>query len=219
MQHTTTVRTASAVAILAIAYFMVASIATHIVSTQYDLVRDYISDYAVGPWGWIYGSAFIASFVGCVALAIALWGVLPAATRPRVGLALLALVGVTYAIDFIFPTDILAPGEPPQTSTGGIHLIDAFLGWVLFLISAFLILRGLRKDSRFSAIRPALAVLTWLAAVAFLALIVVTGAKLPIGGGVEKAFILDRNIWALLLALVAYRGATSVGRSPELQAA
>ena len=36
-------------------------------------MRDYISDYAVGPYGWIYGSAFPVSFVGSVALATAPW--------------------------------------------------------------------------------------------------------------------------------------------------
>ena len=35
---------AATVAVIAIAYFAVAAVATHIVSTQYDFVRDYISD-------------------------------------------------------------------------------------------------------------------------------------------------------------------------------
>jgi hypothetical protein len=37
-----------------------------------------------------------------------------------------------YAVDFAFPTDIMAPGQPPQTTVGMIHLADAFLGWLLF---------------------------------------------------------------------------------------
>src|SRR5262249_19470116 len=114
-------RWAAGISLAAIFYFLIAAVATHLLSTQYNPVRDYISDYAVGPLGWIYGSAFIASFVGTVALAVALWRSVPPAALSRVGAILLAIVGVTYAIDFFFPTDILAPGEPPQTLVGGIH--------------------------------------------------------------------------------------------------
>jgi hypothetical protein len=138
---------AAIVAIVATIYFAVAAIATHIVSTQYDLVRDYISDYAIGPWGWIYGSAFLASFVGCIALAMALGQTVPRAALSRTGLVMLVIVGITYAVDFYFPTDILAPGQPPQTAVGGVHLADAFLGWVLFVVAAFLVSSRLKHDA------------------------------------------------------------------------
>jgi hypothetical protein len=209
MPSNSTARVAAAVAIATTAYFALAAVTTHIVSPQYDLVRDYISDYAVGPWGWIYGSAFLASFVGCIALAVALWALLPVGARPKVGLVLLAIVGVTYAVDFIFPTDILAPGEPPQTVVGQIHLVDAFLGWLLFVACAFLILRGVRKDPRFDAVRPALTFLSWLAPVTLVVLVAAVIAKLPIGGLIEKTFIVDRNVWAMLLAVVAFRAAAA----------
>jgi hypothetical protein len=45
-------RTAAIISVLTIAYFAAAAIATHLANPQYDLVRDYISDYAVGPNGW-----------------------------------------------------------------------------------------------------------------------------------------------------------------------
>jgi hypothetical protein len=203
-----TARVAAAAAIATTTYFAMAAVATHIVSTHYDLVRDYISDYAVGPWGWIYGSAFLASFVGCFALAVALWALLPVRVRPRAGLILLMVVGVTYAVDFVFPTDVLAPGEPPKTLVGEIHLADV-LGWVLFVANAFLVLRGVRKDHRFDTVRLALTFLSWFAPVTLAALVAAVVAKLPIGGLIEKTFILDRNVWALLLAIVAFRVAAA----------
>ena len=60
------------ISILATIYFLAAAIAAHVVSTQYNFFSDYISDYAIGSWGWIYGSAFLASCIGCFALAISL---------------------------------------------------------------------------------------------------------------------------------------------------
>ena len=158
-------RQAAVVAIAATIYFAIAAVTTHVVSPQYDLVRDYISDYAVGPWGWIYGSAFLASFVGCIALAVALWKTVPHAALSKTGVVMLAIVGVTYAVDFYFPTDILTPGQPPQTTVGAIHLADAFLGWLLFVIAAFLISSRLKHDAYFGRWHGRLLALAWLSVV------------------------------------------------------
>jgi len=196
---------AATVAVIAIAYFAVAAVATHIVSTQYDFVRDYISDYAVGPYGWIYASAFLASFIGCIALAVTLWQAVPPPALSRVGAALIVIVGLAYAVDFFYPTDILAPGEPPQTMTGKIHLAAAFLSWLLFVIAAPLISARLRHDSYFARWRAALLFFGWLALPLLLILVAIVVARTPVGGLAEKAFILDRNVWSLILALAILR--------------
>ena len=105
---------AAMVSILATAYFLTAAVGAHIVMTQYNFFSDYISDYAVAPWGWIYGSAFLASAIGCFALAASLDLLLPSQALSRIGVVLLVLVGITYAIDFAFPTDILSRGRRRQ---------------------------------------------------------------------------------------------------------
>ena len=205
-------RPAAVLAIITIAWVAVAAVATHIVSTQYDFVRDYISDYAVGPYGWIYSSAFIAAFVGCVALAVALWQAVPTPALSRIGAILLVIVGVGYAIDFFYPTDILAPGEPPQTMTGKIHLAAAFLSWVLFVIAAPMISARLRRDPRFSPWRGALTLFGWLALPLLLILVAIVVAMTPVGGLAEKVFILDRNVWSLILALAILRLPSAAAR-------
>ena len=99
-------RRAAMISILAAIYFLVAAIITHVVSTQYNFFSDYISDYAIGSWGWIYGSAFLASCIVCFALAISLTRLISSNALSRTGVVLLAIVGVTYVVDFIFPTKI-----------------------------------------------------------------------------------------------------------------
>jgi hypothetical protein len=47
--------------------------------------------------------------------------------------------------------------------------------------------------------------LAWAALVILAALVAVVIVKKPVGGLVEKAFILDRNLWALILAVLALR--------------
>ena len=46
-------KVAAVVSIVATAYFLTAAVGAHVVMTQYNFFADYISDYAVGPWGWI----------------------------------------------------------------------------------------------------------------------------------------------------------------------
>jgi len=194
-------RPAAIVALVAMAYFAVAAVATHIASPQYDFVRNYISDYAIGPLGWIYASAFLASCVSCLALALALWQALRPEGLSRAGVALLGIVGITYVVDFFFPTDLLAPGEPPRTMTGEVHFAAAGLGWLLFVASAFLITARLRHDPHLARWQATLLALAWLAVALLVALIAVTVTRQPYGGLVEKAFILDRNAWALVLVV------------------
>lgn len=194
---------AAMISILTTLYFLAAAIAAHVLSTQYNFFSDYISDYAIGPWGWIYGSAFWASCIGCIALAISLTLLTPPGALSRTGAVLLVIVGVTYAVDFIFPTEILPPGAPPTTLVGIIHLVDALVGWVLFTVSAVLISSRLKRDAYWRPWQPVLVSLAWLSALLLGILVAVVVTKAPFGGLAEKAFILDRNVWALALALLA----------------
>jgi hypothetical protein len=198
-------RWSAAIALAAIFYFVVASIAAHLLSTQYNPVRDYIADYALGPFGWIYASAFIAAFIADIALAAAIWFSVPADALSRAGAILLVLVGIMAVIDFFFPTDILAPGELPVTVAGGIHFTAELLGWVLFVIAAFLVSSRLRHDAYFRSWHGLLLGLAWACLVVLVILFVVMVTGLPIGGFVEKAFILVRTIWALCLTVAVLR--------------
>jgi hypothetical protein len=178
--------------------------------TQYNFFADYISDYALGPWGWIYGSAFLASAIGSVALAASRVLLLPRPALSRIGVVLLVLVGVTYAIDFAFPTDILPPGSLPTTAVGIVHLLDALLGWVLFTVGSVLISSALRHDAYWKAWQPRLTSLAWLSVLLLVVLVRVVISKAPFGGLAEKLFILDRNIWALALGILAFKAPDSV---------
>jgi hypothetical protein len=213
MSSRTVGRQAAFASIVASTYFLVAAFASHIVSKQYDPVSDYISDYAVGPWGWIYGSAFWASSIGCFALALSLTLLVPAKSLSWVGVVFLVIVGCTYTVDFFFPTDILPPGAPPQTIVGTIHLVAALVGWVLFTISAVLLSAHLKNDAYWKRWYGLLMSLAWLSALLFIVLVGVVASKVPFGGIAEKAFILDRNVWTLVVSVLAFN---SQGRSASI---
>lgn len=193
-------KSSAAIAFIATIYVLVAAVATHIVSTQYDFFRDYISDYAIGPWGWIWQSAFIASFIAPCALALALAGELPKAALSRVGLVLLVVVGFANLLDFFFPTDILPPGAPPATTIGRIHLAAALIGWLSFVVGGPLLSRRIAHAGLWRWQGRLLLVLAWLATPLLLILIAVVASRVPFGGLAEKLYILNRSAWALLLA-------------------
>jgi len=200
------------VSILATVYFLAAAVGAHVVMTQYNFFSDYISDYAVGPGGWIYGSAFLASALGCLALAVSNVLLIPTQALSRIGVVLLILVGVTYVIDFMYPTDILPPGAPPTTRVGAVHLLDALLGWVLFTVGSVMISSRLKHAPYWKAFQPLLTTLAWLSVLLLVALVGVVISKAPFGGLAEKLFILDRNFWVLALGILAFR-APIVGKS------
>lgn len=210
---------AALVSVLATIYFFAAAVAAHLVNTQYNFARDYISDYAIGPWGWVYGSAFWASCIGCIALAVALIQSIPTIALSRTGAGLLVIVGITYAIDFFFPTDILPPGSRPTTIVGAIHLLDALLGWILFTVSAVLLSSGLKNAPYWKRWRAPLMSLAWLSIVLLAVLVAVLISKAPFGGLAEKAFILDRNVWALLLGVLVFNSRRTIARGEACRVA
>lgn len=212
-------RRASLVCLTATIYFLSAVVGAHLISPQYDMLRDYISDYAVGPRGWVYGSAYWASFFGCVSLAIALWQLVPPHDLSRIGAALMAIMGMTYLIDFFYPTDILLPGAPPVTLTGNVHFVAPVIGWLLFPFSAILITRRLRRHPAWESSYRTLMALCVMSITLLIALVVVVLLKAPIGGLIEKAFILDRNVWILMISSLALAITAKPDQKPSALAA
>jgi hypothetical membrane protein len=198
-------RGAALVSVLATLYFLCAVVAAHLVSPQYELLRDYLGDYASGRYGWIYGSAFWASFIATLALAVAFLRLAPSAALSRVGLALMVVVALTFPIEYFFPTDILLPGAGPTTTAGTIHLVVALIEWTLFPLGALLLTLPLRRDPDWARGYGWLLGLALLSILLLAALWVVIALKAPFGGLADKLFFFSRNLWALSAGLLALR--------------
>jgi hypothetical membrane protein len=196
-------RGAALASIVATLYFLGATVAAHIVSPQYDFSRDYLGDYAIGPHGWIYGSAFWASFVATLALVVALSRLVSSAARSRVGLALMMVVAVTFPIEYFCPTDILPPGGGPTTTIGAVHVIAAMIEWTLFPLGALLLTLPLRRDPYWARGYSRLLALASLSILLLAALWVVIALKAPFGGLADKLFFLSRNLWVLFAGVTA----------------
>ncbi len=141
------------IAIVGIAYFVVAVVTLHFLRPDYDPVKQHLSGYVAGPYGFLMTSAFFALALGSLVLDIGLWQGVSRTNLSKVGLMLLAVFGVGVALEGIFPTD--AEGAP-QTTSGTIHGVAFVLSSLSLLAALILVSRTFRRNEKWrSFARPA----------------------------------------------------------------
>ena len=120
------------VALVGIAVKFLTFAAFHFVRTDVNPMVEPISNYGVGPYGFLLTVADIGSVVATLALAFGLYlGMVPPA-RSYVGLFLLGLTGVSELLAGIFPIDVGAEvttaGHHPQHRRQHIVLLFPYRG-------------------------------------------------------------------------------------------
>jgi hypothetical protein len=105
-------------AIACLIYFVVALLALHVLRPDYAPRSHFISDYAVGEYGWVMTTAFLALSGGCCTLMAGLWTAGPKTVIGRLGALLLGVASIGLIITAIYKTDL--PGAP-YTRSGEIH--------------------------------------------------------------------------------------------------
>jgi hypothetical membrane protein len=183
-------------AIVGIADFLLNIAALHFLRPDVNPVLEPMSNYAVGPYGFLLTAADIGGGLAALALTFGLyWGIAPPG-RSYVGLFLLGLYGVSVLLAGIFPIDV--GGE--ATTVGTIHNIVGNISFFGFPIAVILLSLGMGKDERWRSIRrPALA----LAGVVVLTVILtMVGFNLGIGFGVTQRIAnVAALVWMLVVAL------------------
>jgi hypothetical membrane protein len=184
------------VALVGIAVKFLIIAAFHFVRPDVNPVVEPISNYGVGPYGFLLTVADIGSVVATLALVVGLFlGMAPAA-RSYVGLFLLGLTGVAELVAGIFPIDVGAE----VTTAGTIHNIAGNISFFCFPIAAILLSLRMGKDEQWRSLRrPAFA----LSIVVILTVILtVVGANLGIGYGVaQRVANVAVVVWMFVLAL------------------
>ncbi|BCY06993.1 DUF998 domain-containing protein [Actinoplanes sp. L3-i22] len=185
-------------AVLLLAYFAI-FVALHVRRTEYDLVRDAVSDYGVGPTAGLFRLAVIANSLGVLALTGALADGLGQGPFAAVDYMFLLLIPVTRLAMALFPTDL--EGSRP-TMTGRIHLVLAIASFT-FVYLAIADLTGPLRSFTPDSLGIFLVVLRWTAAVALLGVVVTLLARPLRGifGLAERIYLLSTNLWFLAVAL------------------
>lgn len=165
------------IAILAIAffgYFVVAVVVLQFLRTDYNPLSHLVSDYAVGPYGEIMNSAFIAMSLGALCLFVGLVGLGPKTVFFRVSLLFLAVFVPGAFVAALFPTDL--PGTP-YTKHGDIHELDAIINFISLQIAIALFSIGFGADARWRPFRWRAVLLAVAVVAAFAAMILTANSK------------------------------------------
>ncbi|MBI5652640.1 MAG: DUF998 domain-containing protein [Chloroflexi bacterium] len=181
------------VAIFGALYSFGAVALLHWLCRDYDVIMQPLSYYAVGEFGWVMTTVFLASATSMFALARAI--VLIAPQRFSIGRALPNIVGACLLIAGIFPTDITT-NNTPETLIGLIHVIASYTFAPCLVAATLLLSRDFDRDARHPIF--ALAVSVW---ASFILLSLANIFDWQIGGIGQRVFLLLAMMWVIAMAM------------------
>jgi hypothetical membrane protein len=146
-------------AIASFVYFAIALLLMHALRPERALGTTWISGYAVGPYGWVMTTAWLAASCGCLMLVLGLARTGPRSRAARLGTLLLAILSMGLLITAIFP--------PGPTLSGEVHSMTFLVNALCILLASVLLSVGFGSDPRWHAFRRTAATLAALLVFAF----------------------------------------------------
>src|SRR5215218_4045961 len=195
-------------AIVGIADFLLNVAALHFLRPDVNLVLEPISNYAVGPFGFLFTAADIGLGLAALALTLGLYLSIVPPGRSYVGLLLLGLYGISVLLAGIFPIDV--DGE--ATMAGTIHNIVGNIAFFGFPIAVILLSLGMGKDERWRSFRRRALALS--VVVSLTVILMMVGFSLGIGYGVTQRIF---NVATLVCMLAVALHLRSVARGTLTQ--
>jgi hypothetical protein len=116
-------------------YFSVALVLLHVLRPDYTPVDHMISDYAVGRFGWVMTTAFVALAAGCLTLGLGMAVAGPKSLPGRAGVLLLWVATLGLLVTATFPTDLETAAT---TATGNVHTASFLVNVISVILCALL---------------------------------------------------------------------------------
>jgi len=136
------VRLLGAIGVAAVAYFVATFVVLHFVQWELNPAEHFISEYALGRFGWLVTLAFFVVGVGTLGLARGLHRSFEPGELVATPVALMAIAGISFIVLGIFKIDpLLEDGTTAYTPAGIVHLLAGLVLFLSLIIGAF-ILRG-----------------------------------------------------------------------------
>ena len=187
--------------------------ALHFIKPELDPSWHFISEYAIGEYGWIMVLAFLSLALGYVSMFVALRSQLRSIAG-RIGLALLLVSALGLTISAIFTTDPITVSENAVTTEGTLHNLGGTLG-IAMPLAAVLIGWKLARNPAWSSARRPLLWATGLALVAFLVSFVSLSVMVSQSGGEfgpdvlvgwpNRIEVAAYSVWLMVVARQAIR--------------
>jgi hypothetical protein len=205
---TTISRSAALLSFAGAAAFVVLLTALHLIKPGLDPSWHFISEYAIGDYGWIMVLAFLSFALGYVALYAAIRSQLRNIVG-RIGLVLLLVSALGLNIAAVFITDPITTTGDAVTTKGKIHNLGGTLGIAMPFAAALVGWKLARNPAWSSAKRPILWA-TGLALVAFVVSFVSLGVTVSQSGGrfgpdvpvgwPNRFAVLAYSVWLMVIA-------------------
>jgi hypothetical membrane protein len=189
------------VAVVGVLYFFAAVSAEEALRPMYDPVQRTISELAVGRYGFLQISAFVALGLSLLALPAGLWRRLRATVLSRLGLCLIALGGVASFVAAAFPTDLR--NAAVATVSGQIHATTAGAGYACLITAMLLLSLHFRGDLRWRPIHLPSSGLTLLGIAALLSLALAGDSS--VAGLLQRLMVVPLLTWVILTGIHAMR--------------
>jgi hypothetical membrane protein len=183
-------------AIVGIVDFLLNIAVLHFLRPDVNPMLEPMSNYAVGPYGFLLTAADIGLCLAALALTFGLYLSIAPPGRSYVGLILLGLYAVSVLLAGIFPIDV--GGE--TTTFGTIHNIVGNIAFFGFPIAVILLSLGMGKDERWRSFRRRALALSLL--VVLTVILTIVGSNLGIGYGVTQRIAnVATLVWMFAVAL------------------
>src|SRR5918995_1661661 len=206
-------RTAALLSFAGAATFVVLLAALHFIKPELDPSWHFISEYAIGDYGWIMVVAFLSLALSYVSLLAAIRSQLRTIAG-RIGLALLLVSALGLTIAAIFTTDPITVSENAVTTEGTLHNLGGTLGLAMPFAAVLIGWRLARNPAWSSARRPLLWA-TGLALMAFVVSFVSLSVMVSRSGGEfgpdvlvgwpNRIEIVAYSVWLMVVARQAIR--------------
>jgi hypothetical protein len=213
-------RTAALLSFASAATFVVLLTALHFIKPELDPSWHFISEYAIGRYGWVMVLAFLSLALSYVSLFVAIRAHLQTIAG-RIGLALLLVSALGLTIAAIFTTDPITVSEDAVTTEGTLHNVGGTLGIAMPIAAALIGWKLARNPAWSSAKRPILWA-TGLALVAFVVSFVSLGVMVSQSGGKFGPDVLvgwpnrfEIVVYSVWLMVVAWQAIQVRRRNPE----
>jgi hypothetical protein len=205
--------TAARLSFAGAATFAILLAALHFIKPELDPSWHFISEYAIGEYGWIMVLAFLSLALAYASLLVAIRSQLRTIAG-RIGLALLLLSALGLTIAAIFTTDPITVSENAVTTEGTLHNLGGTLG-IAMPFAAVLIGWRLARNPAWSSARRPLLWATGLALMAFVVSFVSLSVMVSRSGGEfgpdvlvgwpNRIEIVAYSVWLMVVARQAIR--------------
>ena len=177
-------------------YSALALAVLHVLRPDYAPASNFISNYAVGPYGWVMTTWFVAQAGGTalLVLGLACSGLRSVAAIAAMVLLLVEAIGLL--VSAMFPVDL--PGTP-STRAGAIHDLSFLVNVSCFMLAILLLPLGLGRHPGWRTFRRTAWLLAGLILLAFLVQFATMHKGMPYGLA-NRFFVLVALAWGLATA-------------------